>query len=251
MANAPYQAATDDGSFGMLGKGGKDKGIVSMTERERMRRMAPLRQVEAYWHGLCAADEVPMRSQIDPRGMEDALENAFLMERIAPSMAKIRVAGTHLNDIMGMQIAGMPLSCLIAPPDRERFGEAVMRLFADPAIVRLDLAAEGGFGKPDLEAHMILLPLRSDFGDQTRALGALISHGRIGRTPRRFTLRHIEVAAALSGTVVTPAPTQPATADAPVMPKDPAAYVPRAASPTSVLASGDVKSHLRLVISND
>ncbi|WP_323768599.1 PAS domain-containing protein [Antarctobacter sp.] len=236
----------------MLGKGGKGKGIVSMTEREKMRRLAPLRQVEAYWHGLCAKDAVPMRSQIDPRGMEDALENAFLMERIAASMAKIRVAGTHLNDIMGMQIAGMPLSCLIAPTDRERFGEAVTRLFADPAIVRLDLAAEGGFGKPDLEAHMILLPLRSDFGDQTRALGALVSQGRIGRTPRRFTLRHVEVTPALSGKEISAVPAPVKQPETQTLQEEPARFVsrPPATPPLAEPAKGS-QGHLRLVVSND
>lgn len=247
----------------MLGKGGNDKGVVSMTDREEMRRLAPLRQVEAYWHGLCPRDAVPMRSQVDPRGMQDALEHAFLMERIAPSMAKIRVAGTHLNDIMGMQIAGMPLSCLIAPPDRDRFGQAVAQLFAEPSIVRLTLSAEGGFGKPDLMAHMILLPLRSDFGDQSRALGALVSHGRIGRTPRRFTLRHVEVTPALSGKVITEAPMDPVPPVKQELSEAPAPFTPRSAPAqtdrnvgtapqnASASAAGGTKGHLRLVVSND
>jgi hypothetical protein len=67
----------------MFGKGGNGQGIVSMTEREKARREAPLRQVETYWRGLCDGSSVPLRSQVDPRGMESALENAFLLERIA------------------------------------------------------------------------------------------------------------------------------------------------------------------------
>ncbi|WP_245216258.1 PAS domain-containing protein [Sagittula salina] len=181
----------------MFGKNGNGQDIVSMTAHEKTRREAPLRQVEAYWRGLCDATAVPLRSQIDPRGMERALENAFLMERIAPSMAKIRVAGSHLNDLMGMQVAGMPLSSLIAPTDRERFGQGITAVFADPAIVRMELKAEGGFGKPEMTASLILLPLRSDFGDMTRGLGALVSHGRIGRTPRRFKVEQLHIQPAL------------------------------------------------------
>ncbi|WP_305971399.1 MULTISPECIES: PAS domain-containing protein [unclassified Mameliella] len=221
-----------------------------MTDREKMRRLAPLRQVEAYWHGLCARDAVPLRSQIDPRGMEDALESAFLMERIAPTMAKIRVAGTHLNDLMGMQIAGMPLSSLIAPSDRERFGQAVAELFAGPCIVRIDLTAEGGFGKPDMEANMVLLPLRSDFGDQTRALGALVSHGRIGRTPRRFVLRHVEVTPALTGKDVVP--THRPKEIEPSLREDPARFAPRASEPNeSTRAPITERGHLKLIVKND
>lgn len=177
----------------MLGKGENGQEIVSMSDRTKNRWMAPVRNVEAYWHALCDGNQVPLRSQVDPRGMESALENAFLMERIAPTMAKVRVAGSHLSDLMGMQIAGMPLSCLIAPADRERFGEAVGHLFGSGSIVKIELRAEGGFGKPDLVGHMILLPLRSDFGDMSRALGVLVSDGPIGRTPRRFTVSHVKV----------------------------------------------------------
>ena len=234
----------------MLGSGGSGEGVVSMTDREKMRRLAPLRQVEAYWHGLCARDAVPLRSQIDPRGMDDALENAFLMERIAPTMAKIRVAGTHLNDLMGMQIAGMPLSSLIVPGNREEFGVAVGELFAGPAIVRLDLVAEGGFGKPAMEAHMVLLPLRSDFGDQTRALGALVSHGRIGRTPRRFALTNVEVSPALSDRPAVPV--ERSEKPESVLREDPAPYEPRPAADRDAPRAPVVeRGHLKLIVSND
>lgn len=184
-----------------MGNGGNGRDVVRMSERDKNRKLAPLRNVEAYWHGLCGENNVPLRSQVDPRGMEDALEYAFLMERIAPSMAKIRVAGSHLSDLMGMQIAGMPLSSLIAPSDRDRFGQAVTKLFADPAIVRIEMKAEGGFGKPDLEGHMLLLPLRSDFGDMSRGLGVFVSDGKIGRTPRRFTITNIEVKQAVASKI--------------------------------------------------
>ncbi len=236
----------------MFGKGGNDKDVVSMTDREKAKRMAPLRLVESYWHGLAGEDMVPLRSQIDPRGMENALENAFLMERIAPSMAKIRVAGTHLNDLMGMQVAGMPLSSLIAPSDREAFGAAVTRLFADPAIIKIELEAEGGFGKPELDASMILMPLRSDFGDMSRALGALVSHGRVGRTPRRFKVKSVEATPAVQKGIVSRRPVDIVEDELPPllrpltgMNEAKAEYNPRKVAP-------EVKrGHLRLVISND
>ena len=236
----------------MFGKGGKDKDVVSMTDREKAKRMAPLRLVESYWHGLASEDMVPLRSQIDPRGMESALENAFLMERIAPSMAKIRVAGTHLNDLMGMQVAGMPLSSLIAPAEREAFGAAVTRLFADPAIVKIELEAEGGFGRPELEATMILLPLRSDFGDMSRALGALVSHGRVGRTPRRFKVKSVDVTPAVQKGVVSRRPIEIVEDELPPVlrplkgMKDAKTEFTAEKTPSEV-----TRGHLRLVVSND
>ncbi len=257
----------------MLGNGGNGRDIVQMSERDKNRRLAPLRNVESYWLGLCQDNQVPLRSQIDPRGMENALEYAFLMERIAPSMAKIRVAGSHLSDLMGMQIAGMPLSSLIAPSDRDRFGQAVTKLFGDPAIIKIDLKAEGGFGKPDLEGHMLLLPLRSDFGDMSRALGVFVSNGKIGRTPRRFTITNVAVKQAVSSGIIDrrpvkvtePEPTperafrEPATPFRGMMSKkatEDAAKsqgVPKVGKAIQGKSSPPTikRGHLRLVVSND
>ncbi|MBS0122557.1 PAS domain-containing protein [Thetidibacter halocola] len=235
----------------MFGNGGNDQDIVSMTDRDKARRLAPLRTVEAYWHGLCDGTQVPLRSDVDPRGMENALEFAFLIERIAPSLAKIRVAGSHLSDLLGMQVAGMPLSSFIAPEDRDRFGAAVARLFADPAVVRITLEAEGGFGKPAMTGHIILMPLRSDFGEVSRGLGAMVTDGRIGRTPRRFRVTAIDVESAPSAGVVAPATT--GDAPAPRAPRPaPAVTLPPAAPARSTAAAPQrQRGHLRLVVSND
>ncbi|KUF11638.1 PAS domain-containing protein [Pseudoponticoccus marisrubri] len=229
----------------MSGKGDRDDHVVSMMDRERARREAPLRQVEAYWHGLCAEGQVPARSAVDPRGIEDALENAFLLERIAPSMAKIRVAGSHLSDLMGMNVAGMPLASLIVPAERTRFGQAVTHLFADPAILRLELRAEGGFGKPGLEATMLLMPLASDFGDLSRGLGALVSHGRIGRAPRRFVIHDVEITPALRPGVLAAPPVSAPAPRATGFAEGQAPFRRRARPDTPT------RRHLRLVVSND
>ena len=101
------------------------KTVVSLMGRENDRYLAPLREVESYWMALCGAEDLPLRSEIDPRGIEGALEFAFLIERISPRLAKLRVAGSHLTDLMGMEVAGMPLSALFAPEDRERLAEAL------------------------------------------------------------------------------------------------------------------------------
>ena len=186
--------------------------VVPLMGQDRDPRTAPLREVETYWHALCGATTVPLRSQIDPRGIEGALEYAFLAERIAPQMAKLRVAGSHLSDLMGMEVAGMPLSALFAPGDRDKLAEAVGKLFADPAIVRAQLRGEQGFGKSALEGELLLLPLRSDMGDLSRALGCLVTRGRIGRTPRRFEIASISTVPALQN-APAPAPEAQPTAD--------------------------------------
>lgn len=188
----------------MLDNGDDKQGVVSMLERDKDRRFAPVKLVEDYWNGLRNDGAVPLRSQIDPRGIEAALENAFLIERIASSIAKIRVAGTQVSDLMGMEVAGMPISSLITPTDRDAFGKALEQVFSTPAILRVELKGEDGFGKPALTAHVEIYPLRSDFGDITRALGVLVTQGRVGRAPRRFEITRISITELASATDTAP-----------------------------------------------
>jgi hypothetical protein len=205
--------------------------------------------VEAYWRGLCPGQDIPARNQIDPRGMEDALKNAFLAERIAAGMAKLRVAGTHISDLMGMEMAGMPLSSMIAPEDRDRFGEAVAALFDTSSVVRATLNAQTGFGRHAMEAHLLLLPLRSDFGDVSRALGVLVSRGRIGRTPRRFEVTKLDILPAFPAE----APSTPTASDRPRPPAE-AAKPPFGGGLAEDPAPFDPpkgRKGLRLVVSND
>ncbi|MCR9086509.1 MAG: PAS domain-containing protein [Rhodobacteraceae bacterium] len=144
--------------------------------------------VEAYWEGLREGRLVPRRADVDPRGIDQALEFAFILERIAPGMARFRLAGMHLNDLMGMEVRGMPLTSFFVPDARPMISETLEHVFEEPATARLTLAGERGLGKPELEAELLLLPLKSDLGDISRVLGCLVARGDIGRTPRRFSV---------------------------------------------------------------
>ncbi|MCV6598419.1 MAG: PAS domain-containing protein [Mangrovicoccus sp.] len=145
-----------------------------------------LSMIDAYWEGLRAGRLVPRRSDVDPRGIDRALEHAFILERIAPGMARFRLAGMHLNDLMGMEVRGMPLTSFFSPQERRDVSELLEYVFEEPAKVRLRLTAERSIGKPSLEAELLLLPLKSDLGDISRVLGCFVASGEIGRTPRRF-----------------------------------------------------------------
>lgn len=159
-------------------------------------------QVESYWEGLRGNRLMPKRSEIDPRGIEMSLEYSFVLERIAPGMARLRIAGSHLGDLMGMEVRGMPLTSFIAPSGRRALSDTLEEVFQRPAICKLQLIGESGFGKPELEARMVLLPLKSDLGDVSRVLGCMVAKGDIGTKPRRFeiaksTLRAIEAPASV------------------------------------------------------
>lgn len=162
--------------------------IVSLNEYRESVQHPALSLVEAYWEGLREGRLVPRRAEVDPRGIDQALEYAFILERIAPGMARFRLAGMHLNDLMGMEVRGMPLTSFFVPDARSLISETLEHVFEEPATARLSLAGESGLGKPDLEAELLLLPLKSDLGDISRVLGCLVARGDIGRTPRRFSI---------------------------------------------------------------
>lgn len=170
----------------------QSRNVVDMTQIASANRFPAIKEVEAYWESLRAGRLVPRRSDIDPRGIERALEYAFILERIAPGLARMRIAGSHLTELMGMEVRGMPVSAFFTPTGRTQMSDALEEVFDGPSKVVLDLHAEPGMGKPAIAAKMIMLPLKSDLGDISRVLGCFATKGEIGRTPRRFEIDAVE-----------------------------------------------------------
>lgn len=160
--------------------------VHTMTKHISQTGFAPIAQLEAYWEALRGNRLMPNRAEIDPRGIEQALEYSFIVERIAPGIARLRIAGSHLSDLMGMEVRGMPLTSFITPGSRRQLSDILEEVFETPATCSLHLHSDQGAGMPPLEARMVLMPLKSDLGDVSRILGALVSVGDMGRSPRRF-----------------------------------------------------------------
>jgi len=169
------------------------KPVVDMADRRQAVHYAPLRQIESYWTALRGNRPMPLRSEIDPRGLKGALEHCFVLERIAPGIARLRVAGSHLGDLMGMEVRGMPMSSFLTPDSRQQYSEALEEVFETPATATVLLSAETSFGRPPMQARMALLPVRSDLGDTSRILGGFVAVGDIGRIPRRFKVDMIKI----------------------------------------------------------
>ncbi|WCR08907.1 PAS domain-containing protein [Paracoccus fistulariae] len=145
-------------------------------------------EMRAYWQTLCRGRAIPQRSDIEPRSIKIGLDHAFILERMAPGAARFRLAGRHLIDLMGMEVRGMPLCAVLNPTSRGRLSDILEAVFKAPQIAELELFAKAEYGRPEMRAQVLLLPLKSDLGDVTRALGCLVSEGRVGMAPRRFDL---------------------------------------------------------------
>lgn len=141
-----------------------------------------------HWEALRGSRAVPDRVDVTAPGLAEALDYAFILERIAPGTARLRLAGRHLIDLMGMEVRGMPISALLNPGFRGRMSDVLETVFQGPQIVELYLFSQKTEFSPALPARMLLLPLKSDLGDVTRILGCLIAEGQVGVTPRRFDL---------------------------------------------------------------
>lgn len=191
--------------------------VVSMSDYQPESCFTVIAQVEAYWEALRVGRLLPKRSQIDPRGIEQALEYAFILERIAPGIARLRIAGGHLSDLMGMEVRGMPLTAMFAPNSRRQIADSLEEVFQTPATAHFHMTSPGGTGRAALDARMVLLPLKSDLGDVSRVLGCLVSHGNLGLAPRRFDVTEQKLRPIVPGQSPIPLeqPTRPAPAAQP------------------------------------
>lgn len=239
--------------------------VVAMNSFVGRSQYPMLAQVEGYWQALREGGDIPRRSQLDPRGIESALEHAFIIERIAPGVARIRLAGRHLNDLMGMEVRGMPMTAFFAPDARKEVSMRLEEMFQTPGILTCGITGERGIGKPVLEGRLLLLPLKSDLGDISRALGCLVTGPDIGRTPRRFDIsaphlralhevprNEVGPRAPRDPRVVVPGFAEPAPPfAAPVRPVPSSVPTTPPPPPVPPRAEGPRGSHLRLVKNDD
>ncbi|WP_417260753.1 PAS domain-containing protein [Celeribacter sp.] len=212
--------------------------VVSLMPRRAEMIFPALKDVEAYWEGLRGNRPIPSRGDIDPRGMQSALEYAFILERIAPGVARFRLAGMHLTDLMGMEVRGMPLTAMFTPEARAQISAALEAVCATPNVSTISLKSAGGMGRPALEAQLLLCPLKSDLGDVSRVLGCLQTKGEIGRQPRRFDVVEVSTRDLL---VEAPAAAQTPVTEIPggedTHPRETPKAAPKAARPFLKLVS--------------
>ena len=170
--------------------------VIAFRGKDQMIRSPLIEEVRSYWEALRDGREAPTRAEVDPRGIERALSHTLLIDRIAPGHARLRVAGQHLCELMGMEVRGMPLGALMALPARETLTTALQTVFHGRCGVVLGLHAGWSLGAPALDGQMLLLPLADRNGVLAHALGCIVATGTIGRAPRRFAItevRHLPI----------------------------------------------------------
>ena len=171
-----------------------------------------LTSLKSYWERLRAGRIAPYRAEIDPRQFETALENMFIIEKLAPDNMRIRLAGMKICEMMGMEVRGMQPGFLIDEADRIRFDRLLNVVMTEPAVVELRLAAPNRAGT--YRATMLMMPLRSDFGDINRVIGCTSGDGDLFAPPLAFSIEDVAVTPVESNQGADPKPAMPGFAEA-------------------------------------
>jgi len=150
--------------------------IVPIWQYKNMAKHDIETEVLNYWRELCAGRPMPQRSEIDPRGLENALEFAFVAERTKTGLVRLRVAGSMLNKSMNMDTRGMPISSFFDPLCRHRIKTELNKVFTIPAILRVSVTSLGQ-DAPMARGHWMILPLKGQEGRVDRAMGTYITTG--------------------------------------------------------------------------
>lgn len=161
---------------------------VTLSAHHPVQGRSVLEELEQYWRDLRGARRIPVRSAVDPARIDSALPHSFILDRVAPGIGRLRVAGQKLSALVGTEVRGMPLTTFFTADARDKVIEQTEIVFDRPALVEMPLVSVRSLGRPKLTGRMLLLPLLGPDGHVSRALGAILIDGMIGRLPRRFDI---------------------------------------------------------------
>lgn len=147
---------------------------------------AALAEMRAYWQALRRQGALPRRQDIQPRGMAGVLPGAFMVERTAPGVGRLRIAGQLLGDLIGMDAAGMPLAALFDPQAREHLAGLLEFCLLRPATLEISFSCDAGPDAPALRGRLAILPIENDGTRGELGIGVLALTGKIGRAPRHL-----------------------------------------------------------------
>jgi hypothetical protein len=148
-----------------------------------------LQALETYWQRLRHTGDIPARSDLNPARIEHVLPHTFILQRVAAGMARFRVAGQRLHDLLKMDPRGMPFSTIFDQDSHDDLRHVIEAVCADPAIVGLQVRSQASLLRPSLDGAVLLLPMRDTSGSMTRILGAIVTPDATSQRPRRFVIR--------------------------------------------------------------
>lgn len=174
---------------GDIEAGRRPADVQVLSSRDRPVGRSVLHEIEEHWRELKAASPfLPRRSEVDASRIAGALPHAFILERLAPGVARFRIAGRSVAGVLGGEPKGLPLSVLFTSASRPGLQNWIDRCFDAPALVDLLVQASQGALRQPLRGRLLLLPLLDQNGSVARVLGGLLLDGLPRRSNLRFDL---------------------------------------------------------------
>ena len=133
--------------------------VIELSQYRDRDHFPALRTLGNYWNNL-ADSGVPYRSDLDPRGLFDALRSIVLVERISTGTARIRISGRYLCDVLQEDGRGLPYSLLFDGDSRSLALDILGQVFDTECPKTLWLGCAEGIWS----GKMTLYPLRDAYG---------------------------------------------------------------------------------------
>jgi hypothetical protein len=178
--------------------------VPELLRHKIVRRSGLLEACYSAWSDLRSGSGVPALEELEASRTAHFADHMMLLDSHGPGAIRLREGGRVIRALLGTEARGLPLRALFHVTGRRRVLDSAERVFDEPAVVTLDLAAHSlGDGMP-LTAQLLLLPLRDRAGRVAKALGCVALRGPVGPGPHRFHLTGQEVAP------IAPCPPRPA-----------------------------------------
>ncbi len=151
-----------------------------------------LKTLRTHWDDICDGSNAPYRSDVTPGLIPEVLDTLFILEQLSPSDMRVRIAGLKICEMMGMEVRGQSPMTFFQDSARRRFDSVLNEVLTQPKIAYLGLDTKDRMGNPG-QVEMILLPLRSDFGDVNRIIGCVTVPDNGFTAPLRYHITSVNM----------------------------------------------------------
>lgn len=163
--------------------------VIPLFQRQKPRTV--LHVLDTYWNALPMIDGVPARDDIDPRGLQGALDHIALIDHIGKGNAQIRVAGQKWDATFKSDLIGLPLSVLFASEARLQLAQIILDLIGLPSKVSFSIETAQHHGNGSDLGHITFYPLRDMTGQVSQGIGVLSPVGAVdSKTDKAIITRY-------------------------------------------------------------
>jgi hypothetical protein len=127
-----------------------------------------------YWNEVRAGRLAPRRFDIEPSQISEHLPDTFMLERMALSLYRFRLAGTRLSDWFQTEFRGVSFLEGWTPEDAQTIERSLKCVTEQGGVALMTLEART-VGGDTVRFEMLLLPLIHTEGTIDRYLGSIVA----------------------------------------------------------------------------